>query len=280
MNEPLYPQGAIQVPKKEDTNYNSIFEIQKSPIWRWHEFSCEDPEATMDRDKILFQEIKTLRTSPILRFYRWNKPCLSYGRTAKLDLATELECRAKHLSMVRRPTGGGKVLHQDDLCFSLIWKKEDQEIPWKINDSYCAIHQWIQKTMIQLGIESKLLDQKNILKVNHDQLHQKNISLNPNPAIDSSRTKPARIESLNCESKKEIEPSPNIQSNWCFDNPVRFDLISQEKKLVGSAQFRDQSTALHQGSIQIQFKKDPLEFFQKSFENFFKVKLNVYSAAH
>jgi len=213
---------------------SSIEQIAKCTIWRWHEFLCEYPVTTMDRDKILFQEIKTLRTSPILRFYRWNKPCLSYGRTAKLDLATELECRANHLEMVRRPTGGGKVLHENDLCFSLIWKKEDQEIPWKINDSYCAIHQWIQQTMIQCGIESKL---------------------------------------------KEIEPSPNIQSNWCFNNPVRFDLISQEKKLVGGAQFRDQSTALHQGSIQIQFKEDPLEFFQKSFENFFKIKLNVYSAA-
>lgn len=224
--------------------------------WQWFEFLCEDPVKTMERDKILFQEIKNSRSLPILRFYRWDKPCLSYGRTAKLDMETELECGAKNLKIVRRPTGGGKVLHQDDLCFSLIWKKEDQAMPWKINDSYCAIHEWIQKTIIQLGIESKLSDRKYIIEGTKDHLPQETIPF-----------------------KNDHSLFTNIQTNWCFKNPVRFDLISKEKKLVGGAQWRDKNTALHQGSIQIQFEQDPLDLFQKSFENFFKVKLNVYSTA-
>lgn len=237
------PSNIPQIPKSpillqdftSPSSQEKTLKQSANSSWQWFEFLCEDPVKTMERDKYLFQKIKTSRSLPILRFYRWAKPCLSYGRTAQLDIATELECGANHLEIVRRPTGGGKVLHQDDLCFSLIWKKEDQAMPWKINDSYCAIHEWIQKTITQLGIESKL--------------------------------------------KNDLALSPNIQTNWCFKNPVRFDLISEEKKLVGGAQWRDKNTALHQGSIQIQFEQNPLDLFQKSFENFFKVKLNVYSTA-
>ena len=57
---------------------------------------------------------------PTLRFYRWAPPAVSLGYFQKnhgIDLAF---CREQGIDVVRRPTGGRAVLHQNDLTYSVV----------------------------------------------------------------------------------------------------------------------------------------------------------------
>ncbi len=141
--------------------------------YQWIDPLCEGSEETMDRDRALFLSVKQGMLSPILRFYHWERPTLSYGRTQKLDFAAASQIKGSGWPVVMRPTGGGKVFHQDDTCFSLIWSKFDSPIPWAIRDSYCQIHGWIRESL-------KLL---NVLTSRHDPKTQSESSSDLDPSV-------------------------------------------------------------------------------------------------
>ena len=67
----------------------------------------------MAMDEALFESVAT----PSLRFYSWARPSLSFGYFgAFVEVAKEVRKR----DVVRRWTGGGSVLHGDDLTYSII----------------------------------------------------------------------------------------------------------------------------------------------------------------
>lgn len=58
---------------------------------------------------------------PILRFYEWSIPSVTYGYFLNPDDYFDPEGLKKHsLAIARRPTGGGVIFHTSDLAFSLI----------------------------------------------------------------------------------------------------------------------------------------------------------------
>ncbi|HEV2149493.1 MAG TPA: hypothetical protein VGR37_18985, partial [Longimicrobiaceae bacterium] len=57
---------------------------------------------------------------PVLRFYRWDPPCLSLGRNQPAAGRYDLDAlRARGVDVVRRPTGGRAVLHDRELTYSV-----------------------------------------------------------------------------------------------------------------------------------------------------------------
>ena len=63
-------------------------------------------------------------TVPSIRFYRWHFPALSFGYFGRLsDVAGHVSAR----DLVRRWTGGGIVLHGDDLTYSIMIPASDAE---------------------------------------------------------------------------------------------------------------------------------------------------------
>lgn len=54
-----------------------------------------------------------------LRFYSWIKPTLSIGRNQKISDVNLSELKDKKIDLVRRPTGGSAVLHDDELTYSI-----------------------------------------------------------------------------------------------------------------------------------------------------------------
>lgn len=201
--------------------------------WLWNDFLCEEAQATMDRDRKLFEEVKAEKSPQILRFYGWKEPTLSYGRTQGMDLSDQKNFMRCGWRVVKRPTGGGKVFHKEDLCFCIIWKKKQTAMPWGIVDSYCAIHNWIQKSLQRFGMETGMTEHETLRSAQNE--------------------KKAR--------------------GWCFESPVLHDLFFNGKKIVGGAQWRDGDTALHQGSIQVRIKEEALKTFRQTFSEMFSVKL-------
>ncbi|MGH2770875.1 MAG: lipoyl protein ligase domain-containing protein, partial [Actinomycetota bacterium] len=73
---------------------------------------ASDPAHVMAIDEaLLAHAAEARRPEAMLRLYRWALPTLSIG--AKLELPSDVarRCRRAGVAIVRRPTGGGAVLH-------------------------------------------------------------------------------------------------------------------------------------------------------------------------
>ena len=83
---------------------------------------------------------------PVLRFYRWSRPTLSMG----YHQASEphwLRWQQGGGDLVRRPSGGGAVLHDGDLCYALIWP----DPPGSRQQAYQQVCGWLQNAFAELG---------------------------------------------------------------------------------------------------------------------------------
>lgn len=87
--------------------------------------------------------LETART-PTLRFYRWQRPALSFGY---FGLFAEVVAQAAHRDVVRRWTGGGIVLHGVDLTYSIILPRAHEQEQPSSREAYVAIHRAIQREL-------------------------------------------------------------------------------------------------------------------------------------
>lgn len=90
---------------------------------------------------------------PVLRFFRWKEPTLSFGR---LQDAASAQAEAAGAAVVRRPTGGGMVLHRDDLSFSLAWRRDHPVFPRCLGDVYRMVHEAAQAALKDAGADTQL----------------------------------------------------------------------------------------------------------------------------
>lgn len=89
-----------------------------------------------------------------LRLYRWNPPCLSFGRNepalARYDRAA---IERLGLYVVRRPTGGRAVWHQHEVTYALA---APVAAFGSLQASYVAIHQRLARALRLLGAPAEL----------------------------------------------------------------------------------------------------------------------------
>lgn len=74
------------------------------------------PGLTMKKDLELFEAVRLGSISGILRFYNWTEPALTTGFHQKSFIVND---PCLDIPIIRRPTGGGAVLHFDDITFSI-----------------------------------------------------------------------------------------------------------------------------------------------------------------
>ncbi len=100
-------------------------------------------------DEALFEHA----TIPILRFYGWRSPALSFGYFGKFaDVATEMGRR----DVVRRWTGGGIVPHGEDLTYSLVTPAVDPASSLGPTTIYAALHRAICDALREEGSKAEL----------------------------------------------------------------------------------------------------------------------------
>ncbi len=90
---------------------------------------------------------------PLLRFYRWDGQAATYGRFQRreqVSLLTSLR------PLVRRPTGGGLVLHRGDWTYSLLLPSSHPWCRLRAPESYRRLHQWIGRSLRSLDIDVSL----------------------------------------------------------------------------------------------------------------------------
>jgi lipoyl(octanoyl) transferase len=149
-------------------------------------------------------------TAPSIRFYQWDHPALSFGYFGRYA-----DVAAENRDLVRRWTGGGIVFHGDDLTYSIVIPALDPAFTESSMSIYEKVHGAICKTFVANGQAAKV----------------------------------ATVAALD-EDPTNYPVATDRRYSECFANPVRCDVLIDDRKVAGAAQRRIRRGLLQQGSIQ------------------------------
>ncbi len=147
-----------------------------------------------------------------LRLYRWDPPCVSFGRNEPAARRYDRAAIERlGLDVVRRPTGGRAVWHQHEVTYAVA---APVGALGSLRESYHRIHEWLADGLRALGVEATLA---------------------PN-----GPTVPLRPSG---------SPLGSDGPGACFARPAGGEIVVGGRKLVGSAQVRQRTALLQHGSI-------------------------------
>jgi lipoate-protein ligase A len=92
-------------------------------------------------------------TAPSIRFYRWRGPALSFGYFGSYAEVAE---QSPNREIVRRWTGGGVVLHGEDLTYSVIIPAGHAFFGRSSLKIYSDVHDAISRALQANGVEATL----------------------------------------------------------------------------------------------------------------------------
>ena len=122
--------------------------------WRLIDDIPRDAAENMAVDEAIAISMSEDDTLPTLRFYKWKSPAVSYGYFQKVEDDVNIPyCRSKKIDFVRRPTGGGIVLHMGELTYSLIVNLEFFPGSSDVISTYRIVHGAIKSGLMSLGIK-------------------------------------------------------------------------------------------------------------------------------
>ena len=91
---------------------------------------------------------------PTLRLYRWSEPTLSLGRFQGTELVSLKECTRREIAVVRRPTGGRAILHDDEVAFGLVHPLEGMG---SVLEAHRRIAEALIRGLRRLGLAAELV---------------------------------------------------------------------------------------------------------------------------
>ena len=176
----------------------------------YHDTTPHSAAMNMAIDEALFECAKI----PSIRFYRWDHAALSFGYFGRF---AEVANYAAQRDLVRRWTGGGIVLHEDDLTYSIVITANDPVFAESSMSIYAAVHKAIRDALAANGQRAELATGAAV-----------------------------------CDRRIQINSAVTERRySDCFANPVRADVMLSGRKIAGGAQRRTRVGLLHQGSIQL-----------------------------
>lgn len=106
----------------------------------------------MALDEALLEAMPRLNR-PVLRFYGWHEPAATFGYFQHFS---EVERLTPLRPLIRRPTGGGIVPHENDWTYSVAIPTTHEWYEATAVESYRRIHDWIRAAFAQLGMITEL----------------------------------------------------------------------------------------------------------------------------
>jgi len=113
------------------------------------------PTANMALDVgVLGASVAAERSDPVVRVYGWHPPTLSVG--AKVDLPEDVRrrCAATGVEIVHRATGGGCVLHDRDVTYSVVAPEAGRSV--------LEAYRWVAGGLVAglhlMGIEARVAE--------------------------------------------------------------------------------------------------------------------------
>lgn len=116
----------------------------------------------MEIDRALLDFAIENSSSPILRLYGWKKPTLTLGRNQSNLGINQQYCEFKEINIVKRPTGGRAVLHDNELTYCFIASTDFFKNGNSVIESYKEISQALILGFAKLGIPLAFPDYKKV----------------------------------------------------------------------------------------------------------------------
>jgi lipoate-protein ligase A len=148
-----------------------------------------------------------------MRFYRWSEPTLSLGYFQRVE-DRRLHLKSERCPMVRRPTGGGAIVHDQELTYC-ITAPTQSSIADDLGFLYDAAHESLVDALASWGIRAR----RN--QVGADQ----------------------------CAPVSQRETARKNQPFLCFERHACGDVMIDRWKVAGSAQRKSKSAILQHGSV-------------------------------
>jgi lipoate-protein ligase A len=170
----------------------------------------------MEYDLKLFHDFEKGLVPSTLRIYSWRPNCISLGYSQKMDRLIDEEMASKMgWDVVKRPTGGGIVFHNEaEVTYSIVTEIDNPILPEGLVPSYMKISEALLSALKNLGIEASI----------------------------------SRVDRT--LSPVGLRGRPTRQT-LCFSYPAEYEIICNGRKIIGSAQKRGKRTLLQQGSINV-----------------------------
>lgn len=125
------------------------------PVWRLIIDGPVQGAMNMALDRAVLHAHAAGESLPTLRLYRWEVPTVTLGRfqpEVQVDLAA---CERRGFDVVRRPTGGRGVLHDDELTYSIVAGTRDG-VPSGVAASYRYLSAALAAAYAALGVPAQV----------------------------------------------------------------------------------------------------------------------------
>lgn len=111
--------------------------------------------VNMAIDEAILEAVNEGLSPATLRFYRWEEPTISLGYFQKYEELAEQEEAIRRMPVVRRQTGGGAILHDDELTYALILPiRGPKESVTSIEAMYQIVHDAYIRSLERLGVRA------------------------------------------------------------------------------------------------------------------------------
>ncbi len=124
--------------------------------WRLIPFGAYSPSLNMAIDEAIFQLMVENRVPPTLRLYTWNPAALSIGYFQDTESPLIKRYVEKGYPLVRRPTGGLVVLHENEMSYSLVGVFARDDFPGNRQVAYKKAHESIKEALSAFGFDVNL----------------------------------------------------------------------------------------------------------------------------
>ncbi len=126
-------------------------------VWRILPFQKAGAVENMAVDEAVFRASIRKKAPSTLRFYGWRIPALSIGYFQDYEKEVDGEaCRRFGVDIVRRPTGGKAVLHEQELTYAVIAGADSPLFAPDILKTYRVISNCIAKGLAEVGIRAEM----------------------------------------------------------------------------------------------------------------------------
>jgi len=170
-------------------------------------------------DEALAEAVGSGLSGPVVRLYGFFPPTLSLGRFQKAVGYARLEkLDAEGITLVRRPTGGHAVLHDDELTYSVVLPKASGAHPGSAPGGGAA------------GSPSGGVRKREVYEF-------------------IARTLLAGLAELGVSGTINASQRGDARNPDCFGSAGEYEITAGGRKLIGSAQMTTRTAILQHGSI-------------------------------
>jgi len=125
--------------------------------WRFLNTGRHSPGMNMALDEAIWLACEAGTAVPTLRVYGWHPPALSLGYAQSVFKEVNVAaCRRYGIEIVRRPTGGRAVLHDDEVTYSVVMPITSQESTRTLTEHYHLIGLALAEAFTHLGLAVRL----------------------------------------------------------------------------------------------------------------------------